>query len=95
MPVRPHPEDRGDTLLVADDGMALARMRVRDEAGTRVAAEVRQLPGAVRTMFHSGEPVPPLSAASARLVDPHGRSAGHARGSGRVPAPAGPLTGRR
>ncbi|MEH1099429.1 GNAT family N-acetyltransferase [Micromonospora sp. CPCC 205561] len=48
MPLRPHPEDRADSLLLADDGTALARLRVRDEAGERVAAAVAPLPGAAR-----------------------------------------------
>ncbi|MCW3840499.1 GNAT family N-acetyltransferase [Micromonospora yasonensis] len=180
MPVRPHPEDPADSLLVADDGTALARLRLRDDAGTRVAAEVRPLPGTavrllagqarrdlagyrletsdedladalvaggltlhraatdmrhdladvpapvalppgwslgepgwddelveglaaaygpghpdgpwqasdtaeVRAMFDTGEPVPPLLPASARLVDPDGRSAGHVLCAGPVP----------
>ncbi|BCL14891.1 hypothetical protein GCM10017556_26300 [Micromonospora sagamiensis] len=180
MPVRPHPEDGADSLLVADDGTALARMRIRDEQGERVAAAVEPLPGVaqsqlaeqarrdlagfrletsddgvvaalvagglvlhraatemrhrldavparvalpagwslsgpgwdddlagelaaaygpghpdgpwrashseqVRAMFDAGEPVPPLLPASARLVDPDGRSAGHVLCAGPVP----------
>ncbi|OZV79990.1 GNAT family N-acetyltransferase [Micromonospora echinospora] len=180
MPVRPDPEDRADSLLVADDGTELARMRLRDEAGKRVATAVSPLPGTVRSqlaeqvrrdlagyrletsddglvavlvaggvelhraatdmrhgltrvpapvalpagwslgspgwdddlaeglaaaygpdhpdgrwqarhteqvraMFDGGEPVPPLLAASARLVDPDGRSAGHVLCAGPVP----------
>ncbi|MFG2058106.1 GNAT family N-acetyltransferase [Micromonospora sp. NPDC048930] len=180
MPVRPHPEDPADSLLVADDGTALARMRLRDDAGTSVAAEVRPEAGTalsrlaeqarrdlagcrletpdegvaaalvaggltlhraatdmrhdlaevpppvalpagwslgspgwddelaeglaaaygpghpdgswlasdtdeVRAMFDRGEPVPPLPPASARLVDPDGRSAGHVLCAGPVP----------
>ncbi|MFR9779693.1 GNAT family N-acetyltransferase [Micromonospora sp. MS34] len=49
MPVRPRPEDPADSLLLDDDGTALARMRLRDDAGTPVAAEVRPLPGAARS----------------------------------------------
>ncbi|MEU4566090.1 GNAT family N-acetyltransferase [Micromonospora sp. NPDC023956] len=49
MPVRPHPEDLADSLLVADDGTALARMTIRDEAGNRIAAKVSPLPGTVRS----------------------------------------------
>lgn len=180
MPVRPHPEDAADSLLVADDGTALARLRLRDDAGARVATELRPLPGAarahvaeqarrdlagfrletsddgvvdalvaagltrhraatdlrhdlaevpapvalpsgwslggpgwddelaeglaaaygpghpdgpwtagdtaeVRGMFDTGQPVPPLLPASARLVDPDGRSAGHVLCAGPVP----------
>ncbi|WP_245736671.1 GNAT family N-acetyltransferase [Micromonospora pattaloongensis] len=180
MPVRPHPEDCADSLLLADDGTTLARMRIRDDSGMRVAAEVRPLPGAaqsqiaeqarrdlagfrletsddglaaslvagglalhraatdmrhgladvsapvtlpagwslgspgwdddlaeglaaaygpghpdgpwqasdteaVRAMFDVGDPVPPLLPASARLVDPDGRSAGHILCAGPVP----------
>lgn len=180
MPVRPHPEDPADSLLVADDDTALARLRIRDDAGQRVAADVRALPGVnpdrvagqarhdlaghrletsdehlvaalvagglrlrraatelrhdldrlpapaalptgwsladpgwdddlaeglaaaygpghpdgswqpsdteqIRAMFDTGEPVPPLWPASARLVDPDGRSAGHVLCAGPVP----------
>ncbi|WP_319463350.1 GNAT family N-acetyltransferase [Micromonospora sp. RTP1Z1] len=180
MPVHPHPEDPAESLLSTDDGTALAQMRLRDDAGTRVAAEVRPLPGAalgqlaaqarrdlagfrletsddglaaalvagglkldraatdmrhgltdvpapvalpdgwslgapgwdddlaeglaaaygpghpdgawqasdteqVRAMFDGGEPVPPLLPASARLMDPEGRSAGHVLCAGPVP----------
>jgi ribosomal protein S18 acetylase RimI-like enzyme len=180
MPVRPHPEDPADSLLLADDGTALARLRIRGDKGTRVAADVRPLPEVdrgrlaelarrdlagfrletpddalaaalvaggltlrraatdmrhdlaevsppvalpagwslgspgwdddladglaaaygsghpdgpwraghteeVRGMFEVGEPVPPLLSASARLVDPDGRSAGHILCAGPVP----------
>ncbi|MCZ7436062.1 GNAT family N-acetyltransferase [Micromonospora sp. WMMC241] len=180
MPVRAHLEETEGSLLIGDDGTPLARMRVRDEKGQRVAADVRPLPGAaltrlaaqvrrdltgfrletadeelaaalvadgldlsraatdmrhdltgvpesttlaagwslgapgwdddlaaglaaaygpdhpdgrwqpgdtreVRGMFDTGEPVPPLAPASARLVDPDGRSAGHVLCAGPVP----------
>ncbi|MGC4895310.1 GNAT family N-acetyltransferase [Micromonospora sp. DT31] len=39
----------------------------------------------VRAMFDTGEPVPPLVPASARLLDPDGRSAGHVLCAGPVP----------
>ncbi|REF98533.1 acetyltransferase (GNAT) family protein [Asanoa ferruginea] len=41
--------------------------------------------GQVRAMFDKGDPVPPLSPASARLVGPDGRSAGHVLCAGPVP----------
>ena len=180
MPVRPHPEDPADALLVADDGTPLASLNLQDDAGTRVAARVRPVPGAalsrlagqarrdlagcrletsdegvaaalvagglqlhraatdmrhdltrvpppaalpagwslgdpgwdddlaeglaaaygpdhpdgrwqagdtaeIRGMFDRGEPVPPLVPASARLVGPDGRSAGHVLCAGPVP----------
>ncbi|MEV4532814.1 GNAT family N-acetyltransferase [Asanoa sp. NPDC049518] len=40
---------------------------------------------AVRGMFERADPVPPLAAASARLVGPDGRSAGHVLCAGPVP----------
>jgi mycothiol synthase len=40
---------------------------------------------AVRGMFESADPVPPLASASARLVGPDGRSAGHVLCAGPVP----------
>ncbi|GIF66433.1 hypothetical protein Ais01nite_44680 [Asanoa ishikariensis] len=40
---------------------------------------------AVRGMFERDDPVPPLAAASARLVGPDGRSAGHVLCAGPVP----------
>lgn len=180
MPVRAHLEEPEGSLLLGDDGTPLARMRVRDEKGRPVAADVRPLPGAtltrlaaqvrrdlagfrletsdeelaaalvaggldlsraatdmrhdltevpapatlpvgwslgapgwdddlaeglaaaygpdhpdgpwqptdtreVRGMFDTGEPVPPLTPASARLVGPDGRSAGHVLCAGPVP----------
>ncbi|BCJ75562.1 hypothetical protein CS0771_51060 [Catellatospora sp. IY07-71] len=39
----------------------------------------------VRGMFERGEPVPPLAAASARVVGPDGRSAGHVLCAGPAP----------
>ncbi|SNT25451.1 Acetyltransferase (GNAT) family protein [Asanoa hainanensis] len=39
----------------------------------------------VRDMFERNDPVPPLASASARLVDPDGRSAGHVLCAGPVP----------
>ncbi len=180
MPVRPHPDAPDHSLLFDADDVPLARMRLRDDDGTRVAADVRALPGApltrlvaqvrrdlaghrletpdealaaalvadglklsraatdmrhdltdvpepvalpdgwslgapgwdddlaagldaaygpdhpdgrwqpsdteqVRAMFDTGEPVPPLVPASARLIDPDGRSAGHVLCAGPVP----------
>ncbi|MGV9766084.1 GNAT family N-acetyltransferase [Micromonospora tulbaghiae] len=180
MPVRPHPDASDDSLLFGDDGVPLARMRLRDDDGTPVASDVRALPEApltrlvaqvrrdlaghrletpdealaaalvadglelsraatdmrhdltgvpepvalpdgwslgapgwdddlaegldaaygpdhpdgrwqpsdtdeVRAMFDTGEPVPPLVPASARLIDPDGRSAGHVLCAGPVP----------
>ncbi|SBT39183.1 GNAT family N-acetyltransferase [Micromonospora auratinigra] len=180
MPVRPHPDAPTDSLLVAEDGTTLARLRVRDDAGQPVAADVRALPGVsavrlagqaradlaghrlettddalvaalvdgglrlrraatemrhdldrvpapgplpagwslgppgwddelaaglaaaygpehpdgawqpgdtaeIRSMFETGEPVPPLAPASARLRDAEGRSAGHVLCAGPVP----------
>ncbi|MEU8313020.1 GNAT family N-acetyltransferase [Micromonospora sp. NPDC048887] len=180
MPVGPHRDAPEDSLLLGDDDTELARMRLRDDDGTPVAAEVRPLPGAplaglvaqvrrdlaghrletpddalaaaliadglrleraatdmrhaladvpepvvlpdgwslgapgwdddlaegldaaygpdhpdgrwqpgdteeVRAMFDTGEPVPPLVPASARLIDPDGRSAGHVLCAGPVP----------
>ncbi|WP_349880935.1 GNAT family N-acetyltransferase [Micromonospora sp. HUAS YX12] len=180
MPVRPHPDAPDDSLLLGDDGVPLARMRVRDDDGTPVAADVRALSEAplnrlvaqvrrdlaghrletpdealaaalvadglelsraatdmrhdltgvpepvalpdgwslgapgwdddlaegldaaygpdhpdgrwqpsdtdeVRAMFDTGEPVPPLVPASARLIDPDGRSTGHVLCAGPVP----------
>ena len=41
--------------------------------------------GQVRAMFDKADPVPPLSPASARLVGPDGRSAGHVLCAGPVP----------
>ncbi|GIF76562.1 GNAT family N-acetyltransferase [Asanoa siamensis] len=40
---------------------------------------------AVRGMFETADPVPPLASASARLVGPDGRSAGHVLCAGPVP----------
>ncbi len=39
----------------------------------------------IRGMFERGEPVPPLASASARVVGPDGRSAGHVLCAGPVP----------
>ncbi len=180
MPVRAHDEDPTDSLLVDDDDNPLARMRLREDDGRPVAADVRPLPPValgrlaaqvrrdltgyrletsdeelaaalvstglelrraatdmrhdlvdvpepvplaegwslggpgwdddlaaglvaaygpghpdgswqpsdtreVRAMFDTGAPVPPLVPASARLVDPDGRSAGHVLCAGPVP----------
>lgn len=44
--VRPDAEAPADSLLCTDEGHALARFRLRDDDGQRVAAQVRPLPGA-------------------------------------------------
>ncbi|MGK5441254.1 GNAT family N-acetyltransferase [Micromonospora sp. URMC 105] len=180
MPLHPAPEASTGHLLSTDDGTPLARLRLRDDDGERVAEEVTPLPGAdvrllaaqarrdlagarletpdealagalvadglrlrraatemrhdlldvpeavalpagwswapagwdddlaeglaaaygpdhpdgrwepsdtaeVRGMFERAEPVPPLLAASARVVGPDGRSAGHVLTAGPVP----------
>ena len=48
MPVRPHPDAPDDSLLFGADDAPLARMRLRDDDGTRVAADVRALLREVR-----------------------------------------------
>ncbi|MGW0434217.1 GNAT family N-acetyltransferase [Micromonospora sp. NPDC003197] len=180
MPIRPDSESPADSLLCADDGTLLARFRIRDDDGTRVAGQVQPLPGValgrvaaqarhdlaglrletpddglanalvadglelprgatdmrhdladlptplalsdgwslgapgwddelaeglaaaygpqhpdgawqssdteqIRAMFDNSDPVPPLVGASARLLDPDGRSAGHVLCAGPVP----------
>ncbi|WP_446209923.1 GNAT family N-acetyltransferase [Micromonospora sp. IBSANI012] len=180
MPLHPDPEPSAGHLLSTDDGTPLARLRLRDDDGERVAGEVTPLPGAdvrvlaaqarrdlagarletpddaltaalvaggltlrraatdmrhdltdvpepvplpagwswapagwdddlaeglaaaygpdhpdgrwqpsdtaeVRGMFERAEPVPPLLPASARVVGPDGRSAGHVLAAGPVP----------
>ncbi|MFC6018701.1 hypothetical protein ACFP2T_21135 [Plantactinospora solaniradicis] len=45
MPVRPHPENPLDSLLDANDGTTLARLRMYDDDGQCVAADVQPLPG--------------------------------------------------
>ena len=49
MPVLPHPDAPDDSLLFDADDVPLARMRLRDDDGTRVAAGVRPLAGAPLT----------------------------------------------
>ncbi|NYF59499.1 GNAT family N-acetyltransferase [Micromonospora purpureochromogenes] len=180
MPLHPDPGASPGQLLSTDDGTPLARLRLRDDDGERVAGEVTPLPGAdvrvlaaqvrrdlagarletpddalagalvaggltlrraatdmrhdltdvpepvplpggwswapagwdddlaeglaaaygpdhpdgrwqpsdtaeVRGMFERAEPVPPLLPASARVVGPDGRSAGHVLAAGPVP----------
>lgn len=180
MPIRPDSGFPADSLLCADDGTALARFRIREDDGRRVAHQVRPLPGfslapvanqirhdlaglrletsddglanalvadglelhraatdmrhdladlptppalsdgwslgapgwddelaeglaaaygphhpdgawqasdteQIRAMFDDSDPVPPLVGASARLLDPDGRSAGHVLCAGPVP----------
>ncbi|MFY1673749.1 GNAT family N-acetyltransferase [Plantactinospora sp. WMMB334] len=180
MPVRPDVDDSADSALCADDGTPLARLRLHDDDGQRVAADVRPLAGValpavaaqarhdlaglrletphegladalvagglalrraatelrhdltrlpapptlptgwtlaaagwdddlaqacdaaygpdhpdgrwsaddtrqVRAMFDTDDPVPPLRNASARVVGPDGRSAGHVLCAGPVP----------
>ncbi|MET8161728.1 GNAT family N-acetyltransferase [Sphaerisporangium sp. NPDC005289] len=46
MPLHPDIEDPADSLLSADDGTVLARLRIRDDDGERVAGQVRPLPRA-------------------------------------------------
>ncbi|MFY1688519.1 GNAT family N-acetyltransferase [Plantactinospora sp. WMMB782] len=180
MPVRPDVDAPADSVLCADDGTPLARMRLHDDDGQRVAADVRPWPGVapsavaaqarhdlaglrletpddglvgalvagglelrraatelrhdltglpmpptlptgwtlaapgwdddlaracdaaygpdhpdgrwqaddtrqIRAMFDSDDPVPPLRTASARVLGPDGRSAGHVLCAGPVP----------
>ncbi|MEN3610920.1 GNAT family N-acetyltransferase [Plantactinospora sp. ZYX-F-223] len=180
MPVRPDPESAVDSLLLADDGATLARLRLEDDGREPAVKDVRPLPGAapakvaaqlrrdlagrmlkttheglvaalladgltlhraatglrhdlaelpppaalpdgwslvhagwdddlavacasaygpehpdgewqaadtreIRAMFDDAEPVPPLLSASARVVGPDGRSAGHVLCAGPVP----------
>ncbi|GAB2941806.1 hypothetical protein GCM10027280_32980 [Micromonospora polyrhachis] len=180
MPIRPDSASPIDSLLCADDGTPLARFRIREDDGIRVAGQVRPLPGVslglvagqarhdlaglrletpddglaealvdgglelrraatdmrhdlteipapvtladgwslgapgwddelaeglaaaygpahpdgawqpsdteqIRAMFDTADPVPPLVGASARLLDPDGRSAGHVLCAGPVP----------
>lgn len=46
VPVHPDPDVPGVSVLTADDGTPLARLRLRDDDGTPVAADVRPAPEA-------------------------------------------------
>ncbi|MEE6261202.1 GNAT family N-acetyltransferase [Plantactinospora sonchi] len=180
MPLHPDPDEPADSVLRTVRGTPLARLRIRDDDGERIATDVRPLPGAdlpevvdqarrdlaglrletpddnllaallasglerrraatdlrhdladlpavpeppvgwtltaagwdddlaeacaaaygpdhpdgswsdedtryIQAMYDTGEPVPPLRTASARVVGPDGRSAGHVLCAGPVP----------
>ncbi|MER6595891.1 N-acetyltransferase, partial [Micromonospora purpureochromogenes] len=67
MPLHPDPEASAGHLLSTDDGTPLARLRLRDDDGERVAGEVTPLPGAgVRVLAAQAR----RDLAGARLVTP-------------------------
>lgn len=45
VPLRPDPDDPSGSWLTTDDGFPLATTRIRHDDGTRIAADVRPLPG--------------------------------------------------